>query len=645
MEAAMIGEGEQQGQEQGRQASHDSGGAVRRYPVRDFLRRPDKRGFALAPDGRHLSFLARHSGRQNLFVQRIGADGLPAGEPRALTHETARDVPGYFWKGNDQILFVKDVGGDENFHLLSVPIDGGEPRDLSPFDGVKAGIVDVLRDDDRHMLIHMNRRDPRVFDVFRVDILTGELTLVAENPGNVSGWLTDHEGLLRVAIVSDGVNKTLLYRDVETEPFRAILTTDFREIVWPVFFTFDNQRLYVLSNRGRDKTAIFEFDPRTGEEGALLFEAPHVDVGGLAYSRLRRVLTAAFYVDDRVHRHFFDDVTRDIRADLERQLPGQQIMIGSKTRDESRAIVRATSDRSAGTIWIYDVERRHLAKLADLRPWLDPADMAPMLPIRFNARDGLELNGYLTLPVGFELGQKLGEPLPLIVNPHGGPWARDVWGFNVETQLLANRGYAVLQVNFRGSTGYGRAFWEAGFGQWGRAMQDDISDGIDWLVSQGIVDPARVGIYGVSYGGYATLAGVAFSPERYAVAVDYVGVSNLFTFLESMPPYWQPMLDMMYEMIGDPRTEEGRRALHDASPVFFADRIVTPLFVAQGANDPRVKRAESDQIVEALRARGVDVKYMLKDNEGHGFHNEENQIEFYEAMEGFLAEYLSSQPL
>jgi dipeptidyl aminopeptidase/acylaminoacyl peptidase len=610
--------------------------------VRDFLRRPDKRSFTIAPDGRHLSFLARHSGRQNIFVQGIDADGAPAGEPHALTHETGRDVPGHAWKGNDRILFVKDLGGDENFHLLSVPIDGGEPRDLTPFDGVRAGIVDVLRDDDRHLLIQMNRRDPQVFDVFRVDVMTGELTPVAENPGNIVGWLTDHEGQLRVAIASDGVNRTLLYRDVEAEPFRAILTTSFRETVWPIFFTFDNKRLYVSSNRRRDKIAIFEFDPQTGEEGALLFEAPHVDVDGLTYSKHRRVLTSASYVDDRVHRHFFDERARDIRADLERQLPDQEITIASKTRDESRAIVRAASDRSAGSVWIYDVERRHLAKLADMTPWLDPADMAPMLPIHFKARDGLQLSGYLTLPVGFELGQDCADPLPLVVNPHGGPWARDTWGFNVETQLLANRGYAVLQVNFRGSTGYGRAFWEAGFGQWGRAMQHDIDDGIDWLVSQGIVDPARIGIYGVSYGGYATLAGVAFAPKRYAAAVDYVGISNLFTFLESMPPYWKPMLDMMYEMIGNPRTEEGRRALHDASPLFFVDRIVTPLLVAQGANDPRVKQAESDQIVDALRARGVDVKYMLKENEGHGFRNQENQIEFYEAMDAFLAEHLGA---
>ncbi|MEQ5841903.1 S9 family peptidase [Paraburkholderia acidicola] len=623
-----------------RQNDKGSGSAVKRYAVRDFFRRPDKHAFDIAPDGRHLAFAALHAGRQNIFVQGIDAEGSPVGEPRPLTSETERDVSFHIWKGNDQILFAKDFGGDENFHVLSVPIDGGEPRDLTPFDGVRASIVDELRDDDHHVLIEMNRRDPQVFDVFRVDVTTGELTPIAENPGNVTGWMTDHDGRLRVAIATDGVNNTLLYRDVETEPFRAILTTDFRETVAPLFFTFDNKQIYVLSNRGRDKTAIFEFDPQTAKEGTLLFETAHVDVGGLRYSEHRRVLTAAFYTDDRIHRHFFDSKTRDIRADLERQLPDQEATIVSNTRDESRAIVYAASDRSPGSMWIYDIERRRLAKLADMAPWLDPNDMVPMLPVHFIARDGLQINGYLTLPAGFELGQTFAEPLPLIVNPHGGPWARDTWGFNAEAQLLANRGYAVLQVNFRGSTGYGRAFWEASFGQWGRAMQNDIDDGVDWLVSQGIVDPARVGIYGVSYGGYATLAGIAFTPDRYAAAVDYVGVSNLFTLLESMPPYWEPIRDMMYEMIGNPQTEEGKRTLHDASPLFFVDKIVTPLLVAQGANDPRVKQAESDQIVSALRARGVDVKYILKENEGHGFHNEENQFEFYEAMDAFFAEHL-----
>ncbi|WP_246794230.1 S9 family peptidase [Burkholderia perseverans] len=617
---------------------------ARTYEVRDFLRYPERTGFQLAPDGRHLAYLAVHAGRLNLFVQPLDAQGVPSGDATVLTHETVRDMLGFCWKGSSHLLYLKDFGGDENYHVVAVPIAGGEPLDLTPHEGIRASIVDGLIDDDRHILICHNQRDPQVFDVLRVDVTNGEATMIARNPGNILGWMTDHAGRLRVAVASDGVDKTLLYRDDETEPFRAVATTSFRETISPLFFTFDDRRLYVLSNRGRDRIAIFEFDPRTGREGALVFEHDEVDLTGMSYSRRRRTLTTVWYADDRVRRHCLDDHTAHLHAGLEALLPDTEVNLASITRDESLALVRTANDRSPGGTWIYHFASGRLTKIADLLPWLAPEDMAPMHAIAYPSRDGLTIHGYLTLPAGLAPDDDEAANLPLIVNPHGGPWARNHWGFNAEAQLLANRGYAVLQVNFRGSTGYGRAFWEAGFGQWGRAMQNDIDDGVDWLIARGIVDPRRIGIYGVSYGGYATLAGIAFTPERYAAAVDYVGVSNLFTLLESVPAYWKPTLEMMYEMIGDPRTEEGRRALHDASPLFFADRIVTPLFVAQGANDPRVNRSDSDRIVEALRGRGVEVQYMLKDNEGHGFQNEENRLEFYEAMVAFFDAHLGPKP-
>ncbi|WP_186023210.1 alpha/beta hydrolase family protein [Burkholderia gladioli] len=620
--------------------------AARRHDVRDFFRRPERTGFQLSPDGRHLSFLARHEGRLNVFVQAIDERGRPLGQARALTHESQRDIGGYAWKNNDRVLFVKDFGGDENYHVLSVPIDGGEILDLTPFERVRAGIIDALIEDERHVLISHNQRDASVFDVFRVDVASGEATLIAENPGNILGWMTDHDSKLRVAVAGDGVNQTLLYREREDEPFRPVVTTHFRETLSPLMFSFDNRKLYVLSNRGRDRVAIYEFDPVTGEEGTLLFEHDKVDVKGMGYSYQRRVLTTIWYEEAKIGRHHLDSFTEQLYADLDARVPSGEASIAGSTRDETRMLVRNASDVSTGSVWLYDVASRELTELETLTPWLDAADMAPMRPIEYRSRDGLTIHGYLTLPVGYELdGGTLADAdkLPLIVNPHGGPWARDHWGFNPEVQMLANHGYAVLQMNFRGSIGYGRAFWEASFGQWGRTMQNDIDDGVDWLVGQGIVDAKRIGIYGASYGGYATLAGVTFTPERYAAAIDYVGVSNLFTLLESMPPYWKPLLEMMYEQIGDPTTEAGRQQLHDASPLFFADRIVTPLFVAQGANDPRVKQAESDQIVEALRSRGIDVQYMLKANEGHGFANEENQYEFYEAMIAFLDTHLGGK--
>ena len=285
---------------------------------------------------------------------------------------------------------------------------------------------------------------------------------------------------------------------------------------------------------------------------------------------------------------------------------------------------------------LYNVKEDKLTKVADVAPWIKEDEMVPMNPITYTSRDGLTIEGYLTLPKGYTM--ETAKNLPVVVNPHGGPWARDTWGYNPEVQFLAERGYAVLQMNFRGSTGYGRKFTELGYKQWGQTMQDDITDGVKWLIDKGIADPKRIAIYGGSYGGYATLAGVTFTPDLYACAIDYVGISNLLTFMQTIPPYWKPLLDMMYEMVGDPVKD--KEMMEKYSPVFHVDKIKAPLFVAQGANDPRVNKAESDQMVEALKKRGIEVEYMVKDNEGHGFHNEENKFDFYRAMDKFLSNHL-----
>jgi len=317
-------------------------------------------------------------------------------------------------------------------------------------------------------------------------------------------------------------------------------------------------------------------------------------------------------------------------------LKGYAFGTTSVTKDETKRIIRTYSDHSMGAYYIYDDETGKLGKIADISPWIDEKNMATVHPISYTSRDGLTINGYLTLPVGYTM--KNAKNLPVVVNPHGGPWSRDHWGFNPEIQFLSNRGYAVLQMNFRGSTGYGKEFWEKSFKQWGQAMQDDITDGVEWLIAKGIADKNRIAIYGGSYGGYATLQGLVKTPDLYACGIDYVGVSNLFTFMETFPPYWEPFRQIMYEQVGDPVKDSTMMAAH--SPSLNADKIKVPLFIAQGANDPRVKKSESDQMVQALKERGIDVGYMVKDNEGHGFHNQENQFDFYRAMESFLAEHL-----
>lgn len=598
-----------------------------RIPLRDFFRNPERAAYTVSPTGRYLAWLAPVHQRMNLFVM----DRL-TGEERQLTAETERDIHHYEWVSDELLLYMRDTGGDENFRLALVDVRGTTPARWVTPEGVRAGILDPRVDDPSEVLITTNERQAELFDVYRLLLPSGERERIADNPGNVVGWLADHDGEIRAAVAVSGTDTHLLFRSTAGEPFRTVLTVDFRTRVEPLFFSFDNRRLYALSNRGRDKLALVLLDPESGAE-EVIYEHPEVDVAGASYSRARRVLTAVYYITWKREYAFVDPQTALLFERLQRELRDYEIVIVSHDRQERVFVIRTYSDRSLGAYWLYDAERDTLEKLAELSPWLPEGWMAPMRPIQYTARDGWTIHGYLTLPVGVEPRN-----LPVVVHPHGGPWTRDVWGFNPVVQFLANRGYAVFQMNFRGSTGYGRAFWEASFKQWGRAMQDDITDGVRWLIESGIADPRRIAIYGGSYGGYAVLAGLAFTPELYACGIDFVGISNLLTFMQTIPPYWEPLRPMLYAMVGDPEKEAD--FLREASPVFHADRIRAPLLVAQGARDPRVNINESNQIVEALRRRGIPVEYIVKEDEGHGFRNEEHRFEFYEAMERFLERYL-----
>jgi len=600
-------------------------------PLKDFFRNSEKTRYTLSPNGEYLAYLAPYKNRMNIHVQKIGSD-----KTLRLTGVEDRDLAGYFWATNDRILYVRDFDGDENFHVFGVDINGGNDKDLTPFEGVLAQIIDDLEDDDEHIIVGLNKRNPQIFDPYRLNINTGELDMIAQNPGNITGWMTDHDGKLRVAISTDGVNGSILYRPTENDEFKVVLTTNFRETVSPLFFTFDNQHLYASSNLNRDKSAIVKFDISNGKELEVLYENDEVDVSGLTYSRKRKVLTFIHYVDWKRQYKFLDKERETLQNRLEDEIGKQyEVVVVSSSKAEDKFLVRSYSDRSLGAFYFYDKNTDILEKITEVSPWLNENDLAKMKPITYTSRDGLTINGYLTLPKDVPH-----ENLPVVVNPHGGPWARDTWTFKPDVQFLANRGYAVLQMNFRGSTGYGRKFWESSFNEWGLKMQDDITDGVHWIVNQGIADPNRIAIYGGSYGGYATLAGVTFTPDLYACAVDFVGVSNLFTFMGTIPPYWKPYLKMLKEMVGDPDNAQDHERLTATSPVFHVDKIKAPLLIAQGAKDPRVVQAESDQMVEALRSRGIDVEYILKENEGHGFHNEENRFEFYAAMERFLAKHL-----
>lgn len=601
--------------------------------LEDFFRNSDRSGFQISPDGRHISFVAPYKDRMNIFVR--PTDG---GEELQITAETERSIAGYMWADNERLLFMKDTAGDENYRLYGVNLDGTDLRCYTDFPGVRTSIIDDLEDVPHQILIGMNRRNPEVFDPYRLDLQTGELTQLAENPGNWQGWMTDHNGCLRaVTAIVDGVNTQILYRDNDTEEFRPVLTTNFKEEVAFLDFTADNSLVYAATNLGRDKIALVLMDPATCAEKEFLFEHPKYDVSGIAYSRRRGKLMTVFCSGHKDPvRHYFDSDEKALRNRIKAHFPHHKVGVADTDKAEENLLLYVGSDRTRGAYYFYNVQEDKPRLLAETAPWLREEDLVEMHPVCYTTRDGLEIEAYLSLPHGYTPDTAKG--LPTIINPHGGPWARDKWGFSSETQFLCNRGYAVFQMNFRGSTGYGRRFLEAGYKQWGRAMQDDITDGVEWLKARGISDPRRIAIYGGSYGGYATLAGITYTPHLYACAIDYVGVSNLLTFMQTIPPYWKPMLEMMYEQVGDPVRD--REMLEACSPALHADRIVAPLFIAQGANDPRVNKAESDQMVAALRARGVEVEYMVKENEGHGFHNQENRFDFYRAMERFLARHL-----
>ncbi|MBL7544659.1 MAG: S9 family peptidase [Bdellovibrionaceae bacterium] len=599
-------------------------------PLRDFFKNPDSINYQISPDGKWISYLKPYERRLNIFVKE-NKDG--AQETR-VTSVTDRDLGNYFWKGNQHLVYTRDFGGDENFHVFTVDLKTKTEKDVTNFPNTRAGVVDALENvKDDEMIISHNMRDKKVFDVYRLNIKTGKLVLLAKNPGTIINWITDHSGRLRAAVESEGLDYHILYRDTEDQKFSKVFSYTYKESFEPVFFTFDNRNLYALSNINRDKASVVEFDLKNRKESRIIYQHPDVDVSTLNYSRKRKVLTAAGIVTWKTIPQFFDPVMENIYNKVAEKLIGKEVRIVSTTKNEDLFIIRSLSDRSFGAFYVYDATKDELKLLAQVAPWLDEEKLNPTKPVSYLSRDGLTINGYLTLPK-----DKKAKNLPIVINPHGGPWHRDVWGYNPQVQFLVNRGYGVLQMNFRGSTGYGKSFLQASYKQWGLKMQDDVTDGVKWLIQEGIADPDKICIYGGSYGGYATLAGLVKEPKLYACGIDFVGVSNLFTFMNTIPPYWTTELEKLYEMVGHP--EKDKAQLTATSPALNADKIKAPLLIVQGAKDPRVNKAESDQMVQALEKRGVKVQYIVKDNEGHGFRNEENRIEFYEAMEVFLKKHI-----
>ena len=607
---------------------------------------PEIAAAELSPDGKYVAFLKPWKDTRNVYVK--GVDE-PFSAARLLTTETKRPVAGFFWTWDSKsVLYIKDNAGDENFNVYAVdpaakPADGADApasRDLTGLKGVRVTLYDLPKSDPDIVYIGLNDRDKAWHDLYKLKISTGEKTLVRKNTDRITGWNFDLKGNLRLASRSAENGDTEILR-VDPDKFTKIYSCNVFENCAAIRFNKDGKHVYFESNKSEDVNlvSLMLLDPETGKT-ELVENDPlkRVDFGGARFSEATDELALTAYVDEHLRRYYRD---KGFEADmkwLEAKFPGKEVSIASDTRDEQTWLINASSDTEPGETYLFDRKKHKLALQYKVREKLPRGALATMTPVKYKSSDGLEIPAYLTLPKGVPA-----KDLPTVIFPHGGPWARDLWGYNGYAQFLANRGYAVLSPNFRGSTGYGKKFLNAGNKEWGKKMQDDVTWGVKYLVDQGISDPKRVGIFGGSYGGYATLAGVAFTPDVYAAAVDLFGPSNLITLLESIPPYWEPIRKVFHERMGDPTTSEGKALLVERSPLTSASKIKTPLMIAQGANDPRVNHAESEQIVIALRDRGFPVEYLLIPDEGHGFARPVNNMASLMATENFLAKYLGGR--
>ncbi|TRZ44252.1 alpha/beta hydrolase family protein [Robertkochia solimangrovi] len=624
-------------------ASFDSGNY--KYDVSDYFARPKASSFQFSPDGTYLSYREKDdNSKRHVFVK-----NTITGEVSMAIEEKEELIRGYGWVNNERLIYLMDKGGNENYHLFAVNIDGSENKELTPFEGVRAQIITTLKEDKDHIIISMNKNNPEIFEPYRINVNTGELVLLYENedPANpVMDYTFDKNGTLRAFTkLRDGVNTELYY---ETMPgkYELIKSLSWKDAFSIVGFDYQSENphdAYMISNLDSDKAEIVLYDLKEGKVLKKMFSNDDYDIGGLSRSRKRNYeIDYYYYTGDKLVIVPISETYKKLHQRITSEFPDYQYNVVGTTDEEDKLLVVIQSDKLYGTYYSYDIEGDKFTLLYNLMPQLKEADMAEMRPITFKSRDGVTLHGYITLPKAALEGQKV----PVIVNPHGGPQGiRDEWGFNPEAQLFASRGYATLQVNFRISGGYGKDFLESGFKQIGRKAMDDVEDGLDYVVKQGWVDKDKAAIYGGSHGGYAVLRGLTKTPDLYACGVDYVGVSNLFTFMKTIPPYWKPYLKIIKEIWYDEDIAAEKKIMEEVSPVYHIDKIKKPLFVVQGANDPRVNIDESDQIVSALREKGVDVPYMVRYDEGHGFGKEENSIAMYEAMMGFFAKHLKEQEL
>jgi dipeptidyl aminopeptidase/acylaminoacyl peptidase len=594
---------------------------------------PEKASPQVSPDGTKMAYLAPVNNVLNVWVGTIGSDNY-----QPVTKDEDRGVRFYFWaQDNKHIMYIQDVGGNENWRLYATSLETRETRDLTPFENVQVQIIDRDKHFPNELLIGMNKENPQVHDVYHLDLTTGELTLVAKNPGNIMNWVTDAHFKVRGAVTAlpDGGTE-LLVRDGEHSEWRKLVTWDADDSLTsgPIDFTLDGQAIYLQDSRNFNSGRLVKLNIAMGDI-TVIAEDPQYDVGNvIVHPDTHEVQAVAFNKDRNEWVVLDESILRDFG-----NIGGIQrgdFFIISRDNADTTWVVAFTVDNGPVKFYAYDRKIQKATFLFDNQPELNKYTLATMKPIIFTGRDGLTIHGYLTLPQGEQKTD-----LPMVLNVHGGPWGRDAWGYRPDAQWFANRGYACLQVNFRGSTGYGKNFVNAGDREWGRNMHNDLVDAVQWTIDKGIADPKKVAIFGGSYGGYAALVGATFTPDLFCCAVDIVGPSNLNTLIRTIPPYWSTFLATFHKRVGNPDTEE--EFLNSRSPLFRVDQIKIPILIGQGANDPRVKEAESEQIVEVMKRKGIEYEYMLFPDEGHGFAKPENRLKFFAAAEKFLAKQLGGR--
>lgn len=609
------------------------GNKVPEIPVNDFFKSQDRATYRISPDGKSLSYLKLQDKKQNLFVEDIAT-----GKVVQLTHLREKNISFYSWVSNNELIYYKEKHGDRfQSDLFIINKGGKDERQLSSNEKTRMRVLDDQLMDDKYLLILSNQRDSTVSDVYRLNVRDGKMEMAAQNPGNITKWITDSKGRLRMATSSDGVNEKLLYRENEGQEFKTILTNNFKTTLFPVAFAEEKPNtVYAISDVNRNNSALVELDCLTGKEKSVLFSNDTLNVVDAQYSKRKGKMAYVVCETWKKEKHYLDNDAKVLYQKLDKLLAKAEVRVIDRDKSEDVFVLRTFTDRNPGSYYLYIASSGTLKKLSDINSSIKEEEMCEMKPISFTSRDGLKLNGYLTLPLN-----STAKNLPVVVVPHNGPGQRNTWGFNAEVQFFANRGYAVLQINYRGSSGYGKNFYAAGFKQWGGKIQDDIDDGVQWLVQKKIANPQRIGIYGSGFGGYIALNAAIKSPKLYKCAASNTGVLNLFSYLSTIPPFFRSNLQMYYEIIGNPDTDVDY--MRQASPIFHAEKVNIPIFITQNTKDPRISASDAIRFVKELKKRNVPVTYFEREDLPFGMGREESRQKTYAALESFLENNLKKK--